>query len=153
MIGLYLYIGLIQLPSVGAYFEHAPRYSIVADVIGRNRLEQLLTRIHFVNNNEVTDESRKDMLWKLMPWFSASRDNFLKVPPEEHHDVNEIRVAFRGNVGPRVYMTKTLQNGASSNGGVQVPYDIFTHLMYAKGNRGMMVSNLMQVYRVTLYCS
>ena len=92
-----------------AYFKQAICYFIVEDVVlERNRLEQLLTRINFVNNSEVTDEKRKDRLWKLRHWLSTIGANFLKVPPEEHQTVDKIIFAFWGKVGPRVYTSKNL---------------------------------------------
>ncbi|XP_028394533.1 piggyBac transposable element-derived protein 3-like [Dendronephthya gigantea] len=106
IIGMYFLMGLVQLPSVRSYWENATRYPCVADEMGRTRFQKLLTLLHFVNNNQVTDEEKKDKLWKLRPWLDKLRTNFLTVTPSEHQSVDEMMVAFKGKYGPRVYMPK-----------------------------------------------
>ena len=73
--------------------------------MSRNKFETLLRHLHFVNNLGVTDETKKSAkLWKLKPWLSSSRENFLKVSPEEFQSIDEIMVPFKGKSSLRQYM-------------------------------------------------
>lgn len=97
MIGMYLKMGLVQMPGVRMYWEADTRYSPVADVMSRNRFQSLLTSLHFVNNLTVSEmEQKSDKLWKLRPWLDAFREKCLKVVPEEHNSVDEMMIPFRG---------------------------------------------------------
>ena len=81
------------------------RCSDMADVMSRNKFETLLRHLHFVNNLGVTDETKKSTkLWKLKPWLSSLRENFLKVSPEGFQSVDEIMVPFKGKSSLRQYM-------------------------------------------------
>ena len=73
--------------------------------MSRNKFETLLRHLHFVNNLGVTDETKKSTkLWKLKPWLSSLRENFLKVSPEGFQSVDEIMVPFKGKSSLRQYM-------------------------------------------------
>ena len=50
------------------------------------------------------DDKKKNRLWKLHPWISTLRENFLMVTPEEYHAVDEIMVPFKGKSLMRQYM-------------------------------------------------
>ena len=43
-------------------------------------------------------------LWKLRPWLSALRDDFLSIPAEENNYVDEIMVAFKGKHSIKQYI-------------------------------------------------
>ena len=96
VMGMYLRMGLAQMPNVRAYWDDHYRYPLVADVMSRTRLKKLMCNIHFVNNLSVSEEGKSDKIWKIRPWLSTLRETFLKVSPEEYHSVDEIMVAFKG---------------------------------------------------------
>lgn len=98
MIGVYLRMGLVQMPRVRVYWETDSRFPPIADAISRNRFEKIATMIHFINNMSVTDDQKKDKLWKVRPWIEQLRNRFLEIPPEENHAVDEIMVSFKGKV-------------------------------------------------------
>ncbi|KAJ8348384.1 hypothetical protein SKAU_G00269730 [Synaphobranchus kaupii] len=71
----------------------------------RNRFQSLLSTIHFANNLTVSDEQKKDKLWKIRPWLDAFRENCLQIVPEEHNSVDEMMIPFKGKFsGIRQYM-------------------------------------------------
>ena len=95
--GMYLRMGLVQMPNVRCYWEEDCRYPAVADVMSRTRFESLMTSVHFVDNTTPTEAEKKaDKYWKLRPWTEDLRKNCLKVTPEEYQSVDEIMVAFKG---------------------------------------------------------
>uniref|UniRef100_A0A667Z5P7 PiggyBac transposable element-derived protein domain-containing protein n=1 Tax=Myripristis murdjan TaxID=586833 RepID=A0A667Z5P7_9TELE len=104
ILGMYMHMGLVQLPNVRAYWEMETRYPAVCEVMSRDRFLKLLTLIHFQDNFSVSEDEKKDKLWKLRPWLEKLRQRFLHVPPEECHAVDEIIVPFKGKSHLRCYM-------------------------------------------------
>ena len=104
VLGMYLRMGLAQMPNARAYWEEHFRYPLVADVMARSRFEMLMTNIHFIDNESISDDVEIDKLWKILPWLASLRENFLKVIPEEYHSVDEIMVAFKGRSLLKQYM-------------------------------------------------
>ncbi|XP_061759480.1 piggyBac transposable element-derived protein 2-like [Nerophis ophidion] len=101
VVGMYMHMGLVQMPNVRAYWEMETRYPAVCDVMSRDRFLYLLPRIHFQNNLRVSEEAKKDKLWKLSPWLEKLRQRFLCMPPEECHAVDKIMVPFKRKVNLR----------------------------------------------------
>eukprot|EP00105_Crassostrea_gigas_P041980 XP_019926128.1 PREDICTED: piggyBac transposable element-derived protein 3-like [Crassostrea gigas] len=97
-------MGLVQMPRVRAYWETDSRYPPIADAISRNRFEKIATMIHCINNMSVTDDQKKDKLWKVRPWIEQLRSRFLEIPPEENHAVDEIMVSFKGKSSLKQYI-------------------------------------------------
>lgn len=103
-IGMYLLMGLVQMPSVRSYWENGTRFSAVADVMPRNRFEKIMRLLHFTNNSQATDETKGDKAWKIRSWLSALQENLLSIEPEEHNSVDEIMVSFTGRCPIKQYM-------------------------------------------------
>lgn len=104
ILGMYLHMGLVQMPNLRAYWEMETRYPAVCDVMSRGRFMNLLTQIHFQDNLNVSEEAKRDKVWKLRPWLEKLRQRFLCVPPEECHAVDQIIVPFKGKSHLRCYM-------------------------------------------------
>uniref|UniRef100_A0A3B4X7W6 PiggyBac transposable element-derived protein domain-containing protein n=1 Tax=Seriola lalandi dorsalis TaxID=1841481 RepID=A0A3B4X7W6_SERLL len=104
VLGMYMHMGLVQMPNVRAYWEMETKHPAVCDVMSRDRLLKLLTLIHFQDNFSVSDDAKKDKLWKLRPWLQKLREQFLCIPPEECHAVDEMMVSFKGKSHLCVYM-------------------------------------------------
>lgn len=104
LIGMLFYMGLVQMPNLRSYWESDMWFEPVASVMSRDRFLKLVTVIHFVDNNAVTDDQKLDKLWKLRSWFDALRKNFLKIPPKECQSIDEIIIPFKGRSSLRVYM-------------------------------------------------
>ncbi|KAJ8382435.1 hypothetical protein SKAU_G00032130 [Synaphobranchus kaupii] len=103
-LGMYLCMGLVQMPNVRAYWEMETKYPKVSDVMPRDRFLKLLTLIHFEDNLNMSEDAQKDKLWKLRPWLDKLREQCLRIPPEEHHAVDEIMVPFKGKSQLKAYM-------------------------------------------------
>ena len=66
-----------------------------------------MSSIHFADNNSVTEETKKiERQWKLCPWISSLRQNFLDVSPDEFNTADEIMFPFKGKSILRHYMSK-----------------------------------------------
>ena len=104
MIGIYIRMGLVSMPRVRSYWESGSRYPSIADKMARNRFEKLASSIHITNNLAATDKEKEDKLWKIRPWLSALRSQFLKIPAEEFNSVDEIMVPFKGKSSIKQYI-------------------------------------------------
>ena len=101
LIGMFYY-----MPSLRSYWESELRYEAVAKVMSRDHFLKLVTELHFVDNNAITDEEKLDKLWKLRPWFEALRQNFSQIPPKEFQSIYKIIIPFKGRFSLKVYMPK-----------------------------------------------
>ncbi|XP_036963569.1 piggyBac transposable element-derived protein 3-like [Acanthopagrus latus] len=104
VLGMYMLMGLVQMPNVRAYWEMDTRYPKVADVMSWDRFQKLLTLLHFEDNLGVTEDAMKDKIWKVRPWLEKLRQQCLQIHPEENHAVDEIIVPFKGKSQLKVYM-------------------------------------------------
>lgn len=71
--------------------------------MARNRFLKLMQCINVVNNLEVSEEAKKDTLWKVRPWISLLQRN-LKNIGEEFNAVDEIMVPFTGRCSLKQYI-------------------------------------------------
>ena len=104
MIGIYIRMGLVSMPRVRSYCESFSRYPSIADKMSRNRFEKLASSLHVRDNLSATDQEKEDKLWKIRPWLSALRTQFLTIPAEEFNSVDEIMVPFKGRSGLKQYI-------------------------------------------------
>ena len=75
---------IVEMPADRLYWGSQTRYPAVADVMSRNRFQLLLKVIHFVDNLEVSDEEKKDKLWKLRQFREMFRQQGLLITPGQH---------------------------------------------------------------------
>ncbi|ESO87926.1 hypothetical protein LOTGIDRAFT_176881, partial [Lottia gigantea] len=67
VIGMYLRMGIVQMPGNRVYWERDTRYAPVADVMSRNRFQHILTILHFKNNLNASEVDKNDKIWKVRP--------------------------------------------------------------------------------------
>ena len=58
--GVYLRMGLVKMPNQRSYWETFSVYTGVSSIFSRKRFETLMSSIHFVDNNSVTEETKKN---------------------------------------------------------------------------------------------
>ncbi|KAE8296822.1 hypothetical protein D5F01_LYC05588 [Larimichthys crocea] len=73
---------------------------MVADVMSRNRFQNLLATLHFIDNTDVSNRQAEDKCWKIRPWLDMFRKQCLDITPEEHNSIDEQMVSFRGTHRP-----------------------------------------------------
>ncbi|XP_010789626.1 piggyBac transposable element-derived protein 3-like [Notothenia coriiceps] len=69
LIGMYLRMGLCQLPGNRVYWENDTRIGMVADNMSRDRFQTLLTSLHFTDNEAPSNRQKGDKCWKIRPWL------------------------------------------------------------------------------------
>ncbi|XP_033823196.1 piggyBac transposable element-derived protein 2-like [Periophthalmus magnuspinnatus] len=105
VIGMFLKMGLAPMAGTRMFWETDTRYPQVADIMSRNRFQNIIAHLHFVDNMVVTEEDKTDKLWKIRPWLTMFRNNCLKLVPEEYNSIDEQMVPFKGKYsGVKQYM-------------------------------------------------
>ena len=94
VLGMYFRMGLVRMTGTRMYWEKETRYDLVAGVMPRNRFQDILQNIHFVNN--LGEHDAADKLWKIRPWLFKFRENCLKIVPDENNSIDEMMVPFKG---------------------------------------------------------
>uniref|UniRef100_A0A3P9CGN5 PiggyBac transposable element-derived protein domain-containing protein n=1 Tax=Maylandia zebra TaxID=106582 RepID=A0A3P9CGN5_9CICH len=79
LIGLYLRMGLCQMPGNRAYWENDTRCPMVADNMSRNRFQTLLGSLHFTDNTDLLHRDAEDKCWKICPWLEMFRNQCLDI--------------------------------------------------------------------------
>uniref|UniRef100_A0A3Q4GCX2 PiggyBac transposable element-derived protein domain-containing protein n=1 Tax=Neolamprologus brichardi TaxID=32507 RepID=A0A3Q4GCX2_NEOBR len=100
LIGLYLRMGLCQMPRNRAYWENDTRCPMVADNMSHNRFQTLLGSLHFTANTDLLHRDAEDKCWKIRPWLEMFRKQCLDIVPEEYNSVDEQMVPFKGTHSP-----------------------------------------------------
>ena len=99
VLGMYFKMGLAEMPAIRKYWEKETRYPPVTEVMSRNRFQVLHSLIHFVDNETVSEETKKDRLWKIRPFLDMFRARCLQTTPAEHQSIHEIMVPYKGKFG------------------------------------------------------
>lgn len=93
-IGLLLYMGVCDLPSLDDYWAKETRVPQVANVMSSKQFRYLRRHIHF-NDNEFADESG-DNFYKIRPLFNFITQTFQQVPPTTKQSIDEVMVGYKG---------------------------------------------------------
>ncbi len=86
LVGMMMKMGIVKLPAYKLYWSQNLRYEPVANVMTKNRFQELMGDLHFVNNLEI---DVNDKLAKVRPIISCVRDQCIKIQPEEFHSIDE----------------------------------------------------------------
>lgn len=95
-IGIYLLLGIVDMPTIRSYWQNESRFPAIADMMSKNRVETLQRYLHFEDNVSGTEVQKKDTLWKLRTWILLLRVAVELTEPEEFHSVDEMMVSFTG---------------------------------------------------------
>lgn len=87
-IGILLYMGVVELPSLEDYWTNETRIPQVANVMSSKQFQYLRRHAHF-NDNEFADES-DDRFYKIRPMFNFIRKTFQQVPPSTKQSIDEV---------------------------------------------------------------
>lgn len=101
--GIILYMGLCQLPTIGHYWRNDNLYcSPIANKISRNRFQLLLSLFHCSNNEEALPNDRLHKVQAIIDKFVF---NFrMCVNPDENICIDESMIPFLGRIFFRQYV-------------------------------------------------
>ena len=86
LIGMSIKMGMLQLLSYKSHWSRELRCQKIAVVMSLNCYQELLTYLHFVNNDSINTQ---DKLAKSSPLISMVQDEFVKMKPEEYNSVDK----------------------------------------------------------------
>ena len=103
-VGCIMWMGLVQLPSISAYWSTNKIYSnFIKSVMPRNRFQLLLKTWHFANNEDIPENDR---LYKISPLISKLIMNFqAAIVPGEFICIDETLVPFKGRLKFKQYIS------------------------------------------------
>ena len=102
-IGTVLYMSVIRLPRSRIYWSNACRVDQVADVMPRDRWEEIKHFIHF-NDNMAPNNS--DRLFKIRPLIDSLLPKFQALPQGQMLSIDEQMVPFKGRSVLKQYIPK-----------------------------------------------
>ena len=110
LFGIVLYMGIHKLPSRRMYWATKTCVPIIADSLTRNRYEEILSILHFSNNQEAaTDPADPEFnkMYKLQPVIEHFSNVFkASVVPETMQAIDEMMIPFKGRHSAKIYMPK-----------------------------------------------
>lgn len=105
-LSILLQMGIVHMPSVRLYWSSECRYSPIADLMSRNRFQQILQYFHLVDNEKsvpLTDPTY-DKLFKVRPVLTTLQTAMHNIPQEEKQSVDEQIIPFKGRSGIKQYI-------------------------------------------------
>nr|XP_053627436.1 piggyBac transposable element-derived protein 3-like [Cherax quadricarinatus] len=91
-IGILLFMGVCQCPSLDDYWAGGTKVIQVAEVMSSKRFKLLRRTIHF-NDDNIKDGDRYH---KIRPLFSALTAACLKIPATPRQSIDDVMVGFKG---------------------------------------------------------
>ncbi|XP_064463589.1 piggyBac transposable element-derived protein 3-like [Ornithodoros turicata] len=107
-LGCTLFMSVIQLPRTRLYWSAQCRVSAVADIMSRDRWEEIKSSLHFNDNLNMpsTSSSDKDRLFKIRPLLEALHSKFEEILQAQTLCVDEQMVPFKGRSSLKQYLPK-----------------------------------------------
>uniref|UniRef100_A0A8C6U166 PiggyBac transposable element-derived protein domain-containing protein n=1 Tax=Neogobius melanostomus TaxID=47308 RepID=A0A8C6U166_9GOBI len=102
-IGTVVYMSISHLPRSRMYWSSACRFPQVADVMSRDRWEELKRFIHFNDNMAPNNDDR---LFKIRPLIDSLLPKFQALPQDQMLCVDEQMVPFKGRSSLKQYNPK-----------------------------------------------
>lgn len=117
MIGLWIVMGIHQLPSIRDYWSTNPwlRVAKVADTMPRTRFEAVMHFLHANNNSHDLphDDPNRDKIFKIRPILNQLSSRFLvHFNPYQALSIDESMIAFKGRSSIKQFMpVKPIKRG------------------------------------------
>ncbi|XP_040072936.1 piggyBac transposable element-derived protein 2-like [Ixodes scapularis] len=107
-LGCTVYMSIFQLPRSRLYWSAECRLPVVADIMTRDRWEEIKSSLHFNDNLSMppADSSPKDRLFKIRPLLEMLLPKFEEIPQEQCLCVDEQMVPFKGHSSIKQYLPK-----------------------------------------------
>jgi len=89
-VGILVKMGLVSTPRYKMYWSRELHFPAIADVMSRNKFEELTKYIHFKDNSQTVtnrDDNNYGRFYKVRPLLNMLHDACLKLEPEEKMSV------------------------------------------------------------------
>ncbi|XP_068215341.1 uncharacterized protein [Palaemon carinicauda] len=107
-LGLSIYFSLSKLPNIRMHWstQLGPLREIAADVMSRNRWEEIKSKFHMADNSILDSNPRgnRDKLFKVRPLFDKLRSKFQQIPMTQNLCIDEQLAPFKGDSSFKQYI-------------------------------------------------
>jgi hypothetical protein len=103
MIAIHMLFGVLEFPRVRMYWEKNFRVPLIVDNMTRNRLFELRSCFHVVDNKAIPKEN-SDKFVKIRPLYNSFIKRCAQLPVEQNQSVDEQIVPFKGNLSIKQYI-------------------------------------------------
>ncbi|XP_037942672.1 piggyBac transposable element-derived protein 3-like [Teleopsis dalmanni] len=96
-IGILLYLGILKLPQLKTAWSKDLKLTAITDSTPRGRFEKIKKCLHFNDNTKQLkkEDLNYDKLYKIRPLLNIFKENFGKLPQEDHQSVDEQIIAIK----------------------------------------------------------
>ena len=97
-IGILLMTGVYAFPEQRFFWTGSTRVESIASVMSRDRFLEIKKWLHVVDNTDRPDSNdpNYDRAYKVRPLLNIVKENFRRIPKEEHLSVDEQIIPFKG---------------------------------------------------------
>lgn len=97
-IGILIMTGIYSFPRQRFYWSSNTRVESIASAMSRDRFLQIKKYLHVVDNSIQVDRTNPnfDRAFKVRPLLNMVKNNFRKIPMEQHLSVDEQIIPFKG---------------------------------------------------------
>lgn len=107
-IGILIMSGIYSFPNQRLFWAETTRVQSVASAMSRDRFLQIKKNLHAVDNTNQLDPTDPgyDRAFKVRPLLNVVKQNFLRIPKEQHLSVDEQMIPFKGRSVMKQHMPK-----------------------------------------------
>lgn len=105
--GMHANMGCIHFPNIHMYWNSKFKFSLIADVMPRDRFYFLRVNLHVIDNLGVPDQVKRDnKLWKVQPMIDLVRKRCLAIVRKDcsAFSIDEQMIPFLGRCPVRQYV-------------------------------------------------
>ena len=102
--GASLLMSVLKFPWMRMYWSQPTRIAAVADAFTRDRFHFIRGHLKVVNDGDVTDEQKKDRLWKVRPLIECVRSGCLQQERPPQVSIDEQMIPFTGKAMLKQYV-------------------------------------------------
>ena len=106
-LGILMYMSIVSLPNIRLYWRASLRNDMVANVMSRDRFEQIVSSLHLSDNDlqPARDSPVYDRLYKVREFTTNLARNFERhAEIEQVSSVDEQMIPFKGQLWLKVFM-------------------------------------------------
>jgi hypothetical protein len=108
-LGVILLMGIVQMPDYKMYWADGSRFPFIADLLPKTRFYEILSNLHFNNNNNAIldrNNSKCDRLFKIRPVLESIQSKCRSIDPEEKYYIDEQIIPFKARNTITQYLPK-----------------------------------------------
>lgn len=103
LVGAHIIAGCMKLPRIRMYYRPQIKVPAITQ-IPRDRFLKFRNEMHFVDNMSVTEEDKKDKLWRIRPVLDVLLGKCRSIPKPNKCSIDEQMIPFSGKTSLKQYV-------------------------------------------------